>query len=142
MKKSIKIIITLVILLFIIIITEFLLKNSNESFNVPEPQTPYPTIRYNITPSPVEYNRLLTEARKDGNPAKVINQNFLDNENKMLTDLKNMDEKLSDITFKIINTNLMDNSYTKSAPAKVGPNDPSGLMRPKQKYGYSSDFLN
>ena len=140
MKKSIKIIITLVILLFIIIITGFLLNISNESFT--DPQTPYPPVRYNITPSPAEYNRLLTEARKDGNPAKVINQNFLDNENKMLTDLKNMDEKLSDITFKIINTNLMDNSYTKSAQAKVGPNDPSGLMRPKQKYSYSSYFLN
>ncbi len=141
MKKSIKITITIIILLFIILIIGFLLKNIyNESFA--DPQTPYPTVFSNITPSAEEYNRLLIEARQNGEPAQVINQNFLDNENKMLTDLKNMDEKLSNISFKIINTNLVGNSYIKSAPAKVGPNDPSGFMRPKQKYSYSSDFLN
>jgi hypothetical protein len=146
MKKSIKLTIMIVILLLIIIITGFLFKNMYaESFTDPpstSTSTPYPPVPYNITPSPDEYNRLLIEARINGSSADIINQNFLDNENKMITDLKNMDEKLSNISFKIINTNLVGNSYTKLAPARIGPNDPSGLIRPKQKYSYSSDFLN
>ena len=132
MKKQTKIIVILIIFLFILlIIGNYSLK---EKFSTP-------TLNFDINPSQEEYVKLLEDARKNNNPADVVNKNFLDSENKTLDGLNTINNRLSNLSFKMVQSRLNNHSYTKPVPARVGPNDPSGLIRPKQKYALSSDFL-
>ncbi len=144
MKKQTRTILILIIFLFIlIIIGNFSLK---ENFFTPIPEstsitTPVPTLNFDINPSQQEYTKLLGDARRNNNPANVVSKNFLNSENQTLEELNDINNKLSGLSFKMIQSRLNNHSYTKPVPAKIGPNDPSGLMRPKQKYSYSSNFL-
>jgi hypothetical protein len=132
MKKQTKIIVILIIFLFILlIIGNYSLK---EKFSTP-------TLNFDINPSQQEYVKLLEDARKNNNPADVVGKNFLDSENKTLDGLNTINNRLSNLSFKMVQSRLNNHSYTKPVPAKVGPNDPSGFIRPKQKYALSSDFL-
>lgn len=119
--------------------------NLKEKFVTPTPDTliptPVATLNFDINPSEREYIKLLEDARKNNNPSDIVSKNFLDSENQTLSGLNDINNRLSNVSFKLIQSRLDNHSYSKPIPARVGPNDPNGLMRPKQKYTYSSDFL-